>query len=419
MKNTKRLLCTGCTLLCDDVKFDVSGTTISSEVDCVVAQAFIENSNRYLAAGFKTSDNHRADAKAIVDRLQSADAPLIVGLNHLTTEAQQWAWRVADVAGATIDTTLSKANRASIYALQRQGKVTASLGEIANRSDLIVFWFCDPVKTHPRLIERLTRPPAAIQKRILVVGDGNSATAKVADDVIALPESDAADFIRDVRLAIGNQEDAPCTASDEALKLARILTSSNYGSWIYGHTDIVAEQDDVTIASQALVRQLNDHTRFIGLSLRADQNAASGENVLASSSGFPAAVDLSMSIPQYNGPEHAAETVLENGECDFVLLFAGWGTSGEIDKLSPVAKSVLAKTPKAVISSEVPLEMEAEMSVQVDRAGVSDRGEFCRIDDVSLAGGRIVAGNLGSASDLLRLIFAELSAAEQRHPIDD
>ena len=264
------------------------------------------------------------------------------------------------------------------------------------------------MKTHPRLIERLNKTKAAVKKRIVVVGDGRCATAKVADDVYAVSESEAADLIRDVRLAIGNKEDSPNSTSDQAQRLARLLRTSNYGSWIYGHTDIVAEQDDITIASQTLIRELNDHTRFVSLGLRADQNGASGENVLAASSGFPAAVDLSMSIPQYNGPEYAAQTVLENGECDFVLLFAGWGTSGEIDRLSPAAKACLAKTPKAVISSEVSLGLDAEWVVQVDRPGVSDCGEFCRVDDVSLAAGRIVDGDLGSATDFLGLVLESL-----------
>ena len=408
MKKNKPPICTGCTLLCDDVDFQVNGATIASDVNCAVAQTFIKNSNRYLSANITASASHDALAGAISDRLQSADAPLIVGLNHLTTEAQQLAWRIADVAGATIDTTLSKADRSSIYSLQRLGKVTASLGEIANRSDLVVFWFCDPVTTHPRLIERLRKTKAAVKKRIVVVGDSSSATAKVADDVFAVSKSDAADLIRSVRLAIGNKEDSADSTSDEAQRLARMMTGSNYGSWIYGHTNLAAEQDDVTIASQTLVRELNDHTRFVSLALRSDQNGASAENVLAALSGFPSAVDLSMSIPQYNGPEHAAETVLENGACDFVLLFAGRGTSGEIDKLSPAAQASLAKTPKALISSAVPFGLDTELVVQVDRPGVSDSGEFCRIDDVSMAAGGIIAGDLGSAADFLRLVFERL-----------
>lgn len=395
-------------MLCDDVDFVVDGTSITSDVDCDVAKSFLNSANQFLSSCPKNSSDFETLSKSLSDRLQSADAPLIVGLNHLTTEAQQLAWKIADVTGATIDTTLSKANRASIYALQRLGKVTASLGEIANRSDLIVFWFCDPVTTHPRLIQRLTQTKGATQKRIVVVGNKNSATAKVADDVFSVTDADAADFIRDVRRAIGDKEGSTDSTSKQAHQLSRLLTGSNYGSWIYGHTDVAAEQDDVTLASQTLVRELNDHTRFVSLALRADQNGASGENVLAALSGFPAAVNLSMSIPQYNGPEYAAETVLENGECDFVLLFAGQGTSGEIDKLSPAAKACLAKAPKALISSAGLSGLDAELLVHVDRPGVSDSGEFCRVDDVSMAASGMVSGSLGSAAEFLRLVFQRL-----------
>jgi len=412
----KNSICTGCTLLCDDVDFEVNGATIAADVDCGVAQSFIKNANQRLSAAPAHKQNIEELSKTIAGLLVSADAPLIVGLNHLTTEAQQLAWQIADVANATIDVTLSKANRASIYALQRQGKVTATIGEIANRSDLVVFWFCDPVTSHPRLIERLTRTKSAIKKRIVVVGDSSSATAQIADEVIAVEDDGAGDFIRDLRLAIGNEEDSPKLASEEARPqarhqastLARLLKGSSYGSWIYGHTDVSAERDDVTLASQMLVRELNDHTRFISLALRADQNGASGENVLSALSGFPVAVDLSMSIPQYNGAEYAAETVLENGECDFVLLFAGWGTSGEVDILSPAAKATLAKTPKAIISSATALDLDAEVSVQVDLPGVSESGEFCRVDDVSLAVGALTARQHGSATDFLKMLFDRL-----------
>ena len=395
--------------MCDDVDFAVDKTGITSNIDCRVAQSFLKSANQFLANGSKTPSDFEALSKSLSDRLQSAGAPLIVGLNHLTTEAQQLAWRIADVTGATIDTTLSKANRASIYALQRLGKVTASLGEIANRSDLVVFWFCDPMKTHPRLIERLTQTKSAVKKRIVVVGDSNSETAKVADDVFAVTDADAADLIRDVRRAIRQEGGAIDSTSKEAQELLRLLTGSKYGSWIYGHTAVAAEQDDVTVASQTLIRELNDHTRFVSLGLRSDQNGASGENVMAALSGFPVAVNLSMSIPQYNGPEYAAETVLENGECDFILLFAGWGTSGEIDKLSPAAQACFAKSPKALISSDPSLELDAQLLVHVDRPGVSDSGEFCRVDDVSMAASGMVSENLGSATEFLSLVFQRLS----------
>ena len=320
MTTMKQSICTGCTLLCDDVTFSINEKEISSDVDCSVAQSWLKDANQFLAATPVISDDRQATAKTISGKLKSANAPLIVGLNHLTTEAQQMAWRIADTVGATIDVTLSKSNRASIYSMQRQGKITATLGEIANRSDLIVFWFCDPITTHPRLIQRLTQSPSACKKRIVFVGNPNTATTSLADDVFAIGQKEASGLVREIRIAISPKHDSAKSLSENAKLIAALLTNCEYGSWICGHTDLPAELDDVTLDSQALVRELNDHTRFVGLDLRADQNAASGENVLAAFSGAPVAISLTMGIPQYNGAEHAAETILANGETDFVLL---------------------------------------------------------------------------------------------------
>ena len=401
MKTMKQSICTGCTLLCDDVTFEIDGADISSKVDCSVAQSWIADANQFLAAAPEATSDRHAIAKSISQKLKSADVPLIVGLNHLTTEAQQLAWRIADTVGATIDTTLSKSDRASIYSLQRQGKITATLGEIANRSDLIVFWFCDPMTTHPRLIGRLSQSRSPCKKRIVVIGDPNSATAAVADDVFAIGREEASDLVREIRIAISPKHDSATSLSENAKQLATLLTKCEYGSWICGHTDLPAELDDVTLDSQALVRELNDHTRFISLNLRSDQNAASGENVLAAFSGAPVAVSLAMGYPQYNGAEHAAETILANGETDFVLLFAGLGTSAEINSLSLQAKAFLSKVPKAIVTSAEKLDLASEFTVEVDRPGVSDSGEFCRIDDVSLGVSGLVKGTRGSALDFL------------------
>ncbi len=90
-------------------------------------------------------------------RLQARLHKTIVFITHDFDEAV----RLADRIGATIDTSLADGNRGSMFALQRVGKVTATLGEISSRSDLVVFWFSDPVSTHPRFLERYARPAGA------------------------------------------------------------------------------------------------------------------------------------------------------------------------------------------------------------------------------------------------------------------
>ena len=421
MKIIKQSICTGCPLLCDDVSFKVDDMKITADVACSLASDWAHNASQHLVQSNKSSSDVSKFADVIANRLRQSSAPLITGLNHLSMQAQQLAWQIADITKATIDVTLTKSNRASIYSMQRQGKVTATLGEIANRSDLVVFWFCDPAVTHPRLIERLTQAPASKKKRIVVVGDSQSLTASVADEVFSVNAIDAAKLIREIRSLIRPQskdktKDAPRPEpSENAKSLVRLLTNCSYGSWIYGSTGQktgqVGEFDDVTLTSQSLVRELNDQTCMVSLNLRSDNNAVGGENVLAAFSGFSSAVNLGASIPQHNGSEFAAESLLERGECDFVLLFAGWSSQGELDSLSTDAKKFLAHVPSAIVTSDASFKIDCTQRLVVDRVGVSDDGEVCRLDGVSLGVERLIDGVAVSAEEVLRETLARVTDA--------
>ena len=61
-------------------------------------------------------------------------------------------------------------------AVQAVGESTATLGEIKNRSDLVVYWGSDPLVSHPRHLERFVDAPgmfvpAGRRDRHLVVVD--------------------------------------------------------------------------------------------------------------------------------------------------------------------------------------------------------------------------------------------------------
>ena len=432
MKTLKSSICLGCTLLCDDVEVKVDQHEISLDTDCPQSHRWAENVNRHLADsliatgadtdrqknGKKTGQKVGEPERMISDRLLQARSPLVVGLNHLTTESQQLAWQVADVAGALIDVTLSKSNRSELYAMQRHGKVTATLGQIARQSDLVVLWFCDPVATHPRLMQRLNAFPSAPQKRVVVVESANqptAATAAIADEVYRVEESNVAEFVGQLRsglreLKTGQKDRVAgrCAIDSDAERLAQTMARCDYGSFFSGDLDGSAEYDTATMEAQALIRELNDHTRFVSLSLRSDQNAIGGENVLAAFSGFPVAVNLGGSGIRYNGSEFAAESILENGECDFVLLFAGWGTEAELDSLSPVAKSFFDKVPKVVVTSDAATFSRIGHRIVVARPGVERGGEWCRVDDISLGLSPLVNNRRRTAQSLLHEVLRDM-----------
>ena len=91
--------------------------------------------------------------------LAAAKYPIIYGLSDTTCEAQRVAVGIADWIGGTVDTTTSVCHGPSGMAFQGVGEVTCSLGEVANRGDLIIFWGANPAESHPRHFTKYSLMP--------------------------------------------------------------------------------------------------------------------------------------------------------------------------------------------------------------------------------------------------------------------
>lgn len=410
--NPTKHVCPGCTLLCDDIEIAKSGTETIATNACEIGQAYYQldvAAERIHCVAGQPVGLDSAITKA-AEVLSASKAPLICGLDQLTTQAQQSAWKLADTLGATIDTTLTNSGRSSMFALQRNGNVSASLGEVANRSDLIVFWFCDPQSSHPRLIERLNAAANHPVGRIIVIDEEKTKTAAVADQFIQIAKSSGPAVIAALQAILSGDktgEHAPLestgTTREELETLASKLSSAKYGSIFYGQPNPDSTFDLTTDSLTVLIKKLNDFTRFVGLKLRSDANAQSAENVLAWSTGYPFAVSHSSGYPRYNWLEHAAETTLTRGECDAVLLATGVDMQLTLSDLSRTARDHLGAIPKITLS---PIEnLPSDIAFQIGVPGISESGEFCRLDDISLPVSSFTANCEPSAKTILDRIL--------------
>lgn len=410
--NKPSITCPGCTCLCDDI--EVVGTG-----DLKIVNA-CELGNEWFKRNLHDASQpveHRVDGKAVTldaaidtarDILNNASAPLVCGLENLSVNAQQEAWKLAESIRGTIDTSLHCHGRASMFSLQKHGKVTATIGEVANRSSLIVFWFCDPVRTHPRLLERLGRGG----KRVIVIDETKTATAKQADQFIRLPANEASTALMLVN-AIVNEKSVDLTEvsssgiDEKTLQsLAIELVSSNYGAICYGHTTDDSQFDPAADQLALLVRTLNLKTRFVSLALRRDGNAQSAENVIAWSSGYPFAVNYARSMPRFNGNEYAAESLLANAECDAVLL--GPTSQEDFSQMCEAASAHLSRIPTIELTTSGGVKSAAKVVIGIAAAGIDASGDHCRLDDVALPLTKIVSSERPAAVDVLRSLVASM-----------
>src|SRR6266540_2585990 len=92
--------------------------------------------------------------------------PLIYLAADVSCETQREAVAIADRLRAALDSVAATA-AAGVLAAQRRGRAGATLGEIRQRADVIVFWGVDPGARYPRFTSRY-----AVDARGLETPDG-------------------------------------------------------------------------------------------------------------------------------------------------------------------------------------------------------------------------------------------------------
>ena len=411
------MACTVCGCVCDDLQITVHDNRVTSaQGACKLAEPFfLEQGNCKPAiaqihgkdVGYREAIDHAAGL------LESADAPLVYGLSRSSTDGQRAAIALAEKLGATIDTTASLCHASSISALQEFGEVTCTLGEVKNRSDLVIYWGINPARTHPRHMERYAVFPSGrlvprgrADRTVVVVDVKSTASSEMADMLI--PVKPGRDF---EVLMILHSIVCGIPVSDEHLQempmaqlfqLARIMKSCRYGVVFFGLGLSMTDGGQHNVeALLRLVREMNRFTRFCARPMRILGDVTGADKVLAWQTGYPFSVNFSRGYPRYNPGEFSAQQLLERGDVDACLFVGSEGT----ERFSQKALSRLGQIP--VVTLDYP-HVTNHFSPQVRFSsavhGIHRAGTAYRMDGVPLPLRQVLDSEYPSDEETLDLI---------------
>jgi formylmethanofuran dehydrogenase subunit B len=410
--------CLGCGCLCDDISLRIEGDRlVGADGACALGESWFLNRPAVDRPACLVG-GHPATVEAGIERaagiLLEARYPLIFGLSETNSEAQRLVVAIADGIGGCIGTTPALDRGSSTIAFQEVGEVTCTLGEVKNRADLILLWGCNPAETHPRLFERysltsrgLFRPRGRSDRYGVVIDDSRTATAAVSDEFIPIMPGRHFEVLWTLRALVKGvdldpgeieaQTGVPLPTWQALLnrmiqaKYGVIFHGGRSGDRRLGHLD--------HHALFALVRKLNDRTRFVTLHLQAGGNPTGAETVITSQTGYPSPVNLARGYPRYGPGEFDACTTLERGEPDAALIVAGDSIAG----LSPAAREHLARIPTIVLEPlDTPAARAATVTFHTARHGIHASGTCYRMDGVPIPLRPAVASALPSDEDILR-----------------
>ena len=380
--------CLGCGCLCDDIIVEVnSGRIVTAEQACPLGMAwFLADPDR---DGWPSAriEGVACEAAEALDRaaaiLSEAQSPLVLGLVGGSLEAQAAAVAIADRIGAAIDPSSSADSLPRWRAIQRIGFVSATLGEVRDRADVVVFWDVDPVTSHPRHLERYSGdavgrfvPDGRVGRTLVVIAAAPSPTTATADRVFLVTPQDRGDLLASLRAVV--RGDHRGQIDERVRSLGNLLLSARYGAWFFGPESGRGPEESAVVEEMfKLVRDLNAKTRFVALTLGGPGNAAGSENVLTWQSGAPLAVDFSKGHPRFLPDEATAERLLTSGEADAALIVA----DDPRRFLSRVALDALGRIPTVAIASE---EFPASVAMLSARPGIEGGGTVIRSDGATL-----------------------------------
>jgi len=387
--------CPVCGLACDDIVLEVEGGEVKVSNACWLGKSkYMKyfNAERILNPTINDKQTTWIEAiKEVASLLSEASKPLIFMGTEVSTEAMYEGILLAEHLQGYVDSCTSVCHGPTIQALQEKGIPSASLGQVRNRADLVVFWGCNPVESHPRLMTKhaVHAPGEHIRGRVdrtvVVVDPRRSLTADQADLHIRVKPNEDYELLTALEMALcGYPPDEMVAGVPPELinKFAGLLSESEYCAFFVG-LGLASSRGQGRNMEKAmqLIRVLNEQSRAVLLANRGHCNVAGFNELCTWITGYPYAVDFTRGKPRYNPGVSSAVDLLSRGEVDAMFVVGS----------DPIAhfphKCARHMADISLITVEVSRTPTTELS-DVVLPGVYDSiesgGTFYRMDNVPL-----------------------------------
>jgi formylmethanofuran dehydrogenase subunit B len=285
------------------VTVEISDDGVRLQPGCRLGAAwFSEGIRRRADTPAATINGEPADVESALVRaaelLRGARRPLLHGFDGATVEDARSAVALADQLGALVSTGAVAGPWAGAPAVPLRGASTATLGEIRDRSRLLVIWREDPVTTHPRLLDRLGFG-GGDERTLVVVDDADTSTAGRAGLRLRWPcerDLEALTMLHALQRGLTVHADE----LDSSLSgLIERLRAVPHVAFVYGAgLTAGAGGQRRALALHELVRALCQERHAVTLELPGSPGTRSADDVLAWQSGYGGSVDFSGGHPE-------------------------------------------------------------------------------------------------------------------------
>jgi formylmethanofuran dehydrogenase subunit B len=384
----EHVTCLGCGCGCDDLTVTVDGARITDVTPvCPVGRAWFGDGvvpTEVLQAGQPVSFDQAITESAGL--LAQARGRCLIYLGpDLSAQGQGQAVALADLLTGSVDSATSDTAAGGLLVAQRRGRAGATLGEIRNRADVLVFWGVDPAQRYPRFMARYVDPAGThvaggrAARTIIGVSVGRDRAPQGVDLALELEPGEEITALSLMRASLLGR---PMGSSSPRLKAAVAMTerlaAARYVALVHDAEPTAEPRDPLRVeALLGLAQALNGPTRAAAVSLRAGGNRVGAEAVLTWQTGYPLSVDFSRGYPRYLPEARGLNRVSSGGLR--VVLIVGAPTFDDSVVAAFAGVSTVIIGPRASRSR-----LGARVAIDTGVAGIHESGTAYRLDEVPL-----------------------------------
>jgi formylmethanofuran dehydrogenase subunit B len=263
-------VCTGCSLLCDDIELSIKDG----------AFAHVKNLCRRGHGHFQSIRMERTSPmvdgievsldlaiKEAAKMIGGADSPLLYGWANSSLDAQAAGIDLAKNLGAVIDVSSPYCHGLITEQVLKGELPTCSLDDVRNFADTSVFLGSDPSNSHPRLLSRFAYYPRGAKRQktyeeertCMAVDVRKSATAKLCGNYFRVVPGGDAEFISSIESVLDGK--IPKLGDRKRLiEFGTILRKTEFGVVFPGLGFISSLRDTEPLLS--LILKLNEVSAF-------------------------------------------------------------------------------------------------------------------------------------------------------------
>jgi formylmethanofuran dehydrogenase subunit B len=340
----KNVICPVCGASCDDIQVEVGPGTLTTKNACKMGNAKFQeivSEHRIRVPLVRDNGNLRnaqwdeailRAAKILVE----AKRPLLFMGSETSCEAMEVGLHMGEFLGGVVDSNSTVCHGPTAMGIQEAGRVGSTAGQGKLRSTLAVYWGSNPLESMPRHMSRYSIYPRGLWTRrgrfdrtVICVDPRRSVTAENADLHIQLKPNTDYELLSALLTLLHGKRPHPSVERITGVTLERMeemldmMKSCNFGA-IYVGLGIASSYGKHRNAELAfnLVKELNNHTKFVIGALRGHCNVAGFNQIASYMYGFPFGLDFSRGYPRYNPGEYTAVDLLREKDVDAAFILS-------------------------------------------------------------------------------------------------